>query len=342
MKNRIFLLLILLVLVISIGSTAAFAATKLSLAHEMPAGTHQYHQAALHFADLVKEKTNGEYEIEVYPSALMGSGALCLESCSMGTLDFSISSTSHMAAYIPRIESICPEGIVSSWANYWKFMLESPFFPIWSKEFTAKTDVMILGMIPNGEYFIASTRPVTKIEDLKGMKWRGGKEGSKKGIVYDTFFGTTSTGIEFSELYTSFKTNVINGCMLSVANYKNSSLYEVAPYCLMLPLYYASNPIYMSGQSYRKIPDEYKQAFIDAGEETRIWIREKYENEIEPEAWAWLKQPEKKVTFYYPTEEEERIWRQKMIDGFIPKYIELWEGADEVVDYYLNVIEAKK
>ena len=97
--------MILVVLILTItSSTVALGAIKLELGHEMPAGTHQYHQAALYFADLIKEKTNGAYEIEVFPSGLLGGGALQLEACRMGTLGFSIGSTSFMASYVPNAE----------------------------------------------------------------------------------------------------------------------------------------------------------------------------------------------------------------------------------------------
>ena len=73
MKNKKLLLVILVILILGItGSTIALGAgIKLKLGHCVPPGAHQYHQASLYFGDLIKEKTNGEYEIEVFPSELL-------------------------------------------------------------------------------------------------------------------------------------------------------------------------------------------------------------------------------------------------------------------------------
>ena len=70
--------------------------------HDQP-DVHYYNSMAVKFAELVKEKTNGRVEIEVYGNAQLGNEATMLESVGMGTLDFLITNSANAAVYVPAL-----------------------------------------------------------------------------------------------------------------------------------------------------------------------------------------------------------------------------------------------
>ena len=49
-----------------------------------------FHVAAVKFAELVDERTNGEYKIEIYPNGTLGGESDMLDSMSTGMLDMGI------------------------------------------------------------------------------------------------------------------------------------------------------------------------------------------------------------------------------------------------------------
>ena len=49
-----------------------------------------FHVAATTFAELVSERTNGEYKIEIYPNGTLGDESTMLDSMTMGMLDMGI------------------------------------------------------------------------------------------------------------------------------------------------------------------------------------------------------------------------------------------------------------
>ena len=49
-----------------------------------------FHVAATKFAELVSERTNGEYKIEIYPNGTLGDESTMLDSMTMGMLDMGI------------------------------------------------------------------------------------------------------------------------------------------------------------------------------------------------------------------------------------------------------------
>ena len=64
----------------------AQAATVLKFAHVYEVGT-PYQEAALKAAELFKERTDGRYEIKVYPASSLGKEVAINEGLSLGTVD---------------------------------------------------------------------------------------------------------------------------------------------------------------------------------------------------------------------------------------------------------------
>lgn len=59
--------------------------------------------AAEKFAELVKERTNGAYQIEIYPNGTLGDEAAMLESMQIGTLDAAIITSGPFVNFVPEM-----------------------------------------------------------------------------------------------------------------------------------------------------------------------------------------------------------------------------------------------
>ena len=88
MKKNIRLLTIAAAITIGLASTAA-AETVLQLGTTVNE-QDSFQVAAEKFAELVDEKTGGEYKIEIYPNGTLGGESDMLDSMSMGMLDMGI------------------------------------------------------------------------------------------------------------------------------------------------------------------------------------------------------------------------------------------------------------
>ena len=77
----------------------------LKFGHDQPEDNY-FNVAAEKFAELLHERSDGRITVEVYPAAQLGSEATMLESLSMGTLDFQISSSSNAAVYVPELAAM--------------------------------------------------------------------------------------------------------------------------------------------------------------------------------------------------------------------------------------------
>ena len=93
MKRALIVLTVIAVLTTGIfaegSSEGAADSYTLRLSHVLPTD-HQNHKTAVKFAELVKEKTGGKVNIEIFPAAQLGNEKEITDSVAMGTLDFAL------------------------------------------------------------------------------------------------------------------------------------------------------------------------------------------------------------------------------------------------------------
>ncbi len=92
--------LIVLILIFFTGQAFAQKAITLSLGHIMAPETHQG-VALDYFAKLVKEKTKGKIEVNIYPAQQLGNAMKMMEGVSMGTQDM-VAESHHLLGNLCR------------------------------------------------------------------------------------------------------------------------------------------------------------------------------------------------------------------------------------------------
>ena len=89
--TRSFISLAGVALAVAVAFPAAAQTVKLTLGHGA-APSNPRHEAAVKFAELVKARTGGRYEIQVAHSAQLGDDAAMVTALRSGTLDISANS----------------------------------------------------------------------------------------------------------------------------------------------------------------------------------------------------------------------------------------------------------
>jgi len=84
---------------------AASAATTIKLGHLQAPANHQQ-QAALRFAELVAQKTKGQYEVKVFPSAQLGSARDMLEAVRQGNLEMTVFGSDLLESILPAMGAL--------------------------------------------------------------------------------------------------------------------------------------------------------------------------------------------------------------------------------------------
>ena len=86
MKRRLTLLLICAVAITLVNAGLVMAATKIKFAHVYET-SEPYHKRMVEAAEILKQKTDGRYEMEVFPASSLGKEVDINQGLALGTVD---------------------------------------------------------------------------------------------------------------------------------------------------------------------------------------------------------------------------------------------------------------
>jgi tripartite ATP-independent transporter DctP family solute receptor len=154
------------------GSSGAGMTTKAALSlNHVGATTHPYQIGAEKFAELVAEKSGGNITIDVFPASQIASGAKAIEFVQMGSLDIAVESTMSLSNFIPEIDTLNLPFLFDDADQAFR-ILDGDVGKALEKK-CEEQGFKILAWWYNGFRNISnSKRPITKPEDLKGLKIR--------------------------------------------------------------------------------------------------------------------------------------------------------------------------
>ena len=92
-------------LLVCAGTVFAQQPTKITLGHGAAPGNPR-HDAAMLFAERVKEKTGGRYDVFVAHSAMLGDDAAMITALRSGSLDMSANSQGAISAAVPEYAAL--------------------------------------------------------------------------------------------------------------------------------------------------------------------------------------------------------------------------------------------
>jgi TRAP-type transport system periplasmic protein len=238
-------------------------AIKLTLGHGAAVGNPR-HEASVKFADLVKAKTGGRIEVQVAPSAQLGDDAAMVTALRTGALDFSANSQGAVAAAVPEYAAYGMPFMFSSPAAAFK-LLDGPLGKELADRSAAK-GMILLGTWDNGiRQMTNSKRPITKVEDVKGLKMRVPPDETLVDIM--TALGAEAQQIKFAELYVALQQGVVDGQENPLVNIHASKLYEVQKYLAMTNHQFQMTPFLMSKRSWDKLSAADRKAVQEAATE---------------------------------------------------------------------------
>lgn len=243
-------------------ATPAKNAVQIRIAHDNNVNT-PVHEAYLKFEELVEEKSNGRYDVVIFPGAQMGSVQDTLEQVRRGELEMSASTTSNFTSTIPQF---------AVWESYYMFdddehakrVLESDagkkmMEPLGNMGLTG-IGYMELGF----RNFSNSVHPIEKIEDIKGLKMRGYNPIQ---IAAWESVGAVPTAVSWGELFTSLQQKLIDGQECATTSFFNEKFYEAQSYWSLTKHIFTNFLWYANADFMNGLPDEDRAIIMDCAKE---------------------------------------------------------------------------
>jgi TRAP-type transport system periplasmic protein len=261
MKRNTFIHSLVAAAALAILPLAAQAqAMKITLGHGAAPGNPR-HEASVRFAEVLKAKTNGRIEVQVAPSAQLGDDAAMVTALRTGALDMSANSQGAVANAVPEYAAYGMPFLFSTPVQAFR-LLDGPL----GKELADKTSekgMVLLGTWDNGiRHMTNSKRPISKVEDMKGLKMRVPPDATLVDIMKS--LGAESQQIRFAELYVALQQGVVDGQENPLVNIHASKLYEVQKHLALTSHQFQMTPLLMSKRTWDRLSDADKRAVQEA------------------------------------------------------------------------------
>ncbi|MGD6958282.1 TRAP transporter substrate-binding protein [Rossellomorea aquimaris] len=237
---------------------------------------HIWHKTALEFADLVKEKTDGQIEITIYPSNQLGGETDTINSIKAGTADLVISGET-MANWSPKAALMAVPYAFRD-ADHLQKVVEGDIGKEIEEEIKDKVGLTPLYYHTRAPRNLTSKEPISTPDDLKGFSMRV----PNVPLFLDAWkaAGAKPQVMDFNEVFTGLQQNVIDGQENPVDLIHSGGLYEVQDYVNETEHVYSWIYILVGNKQFEKLSDENKKAVQEAAKEAQAFGKDLFDKEI--------------------------------------------------------------
>ncbi|MDR3409586.1 MAG: TRAP transporter substrate-binding protein [Formivibrio sp.] len=187
------------------GTQSALAVEKMRLSHGLPED-HPVHKAVVKFADLVKQRTNGEIQITVYANGVLGSELETLQSVKTNGMEFTKASAATLETLNADYKVFNLPFIFRDRAHFFK-VLEGP---VGESILAAskKSGFIGLAYYDSGARSFYGKKPIETPDDLKGAKIR--VQQSPTTIKMIQALGGTPVPMAWGEVYSALQLGLVD------------------------------------------------------------------------------------------------------------------------------------
>lgn len=193
-------------LVAAAMSFSVSAKTTLKLSHNNDK-THPVHISMQAMADEVKEATDGEVVIRIYPNSQLGNQRESMELIQSGSLDMAKSNASELEAFEPIYGAFNVPYLFKDSEHYYK-VLRDPEIGGKILDSTKGKGFIGLTYYDAGSRSFYAKKPIRTPADLKGLKVR--VQPSPSALEMMKLMGASATPLAFGELYTALQQGVVD------------------------------------------------------------------------------------------------------------------------------------
>ncbi|MGL4785640.1 MAG: sialic acid TRAP transporter substrate-binding protein SiaP [Cetobacterium sp.] len=215
------------------------------------------YKAAEYLANNLKEKSNGQIIVELYPGAQLGDDRSMLEQLSAGVLDMGFAEIGRFNIFFPEAQVYSLPYVIQDFDHMKKATFDTEFGKNLQKKISDNLNIEILSQAYNGTRQTTTNRPINSIEDMKGLKLRVPKADAN--LEYAKNTGASPTPMAFSEVYLALQTNSVDGQENPLSAIRAQKFYEVQKY-LAMTNHILNDQLYLiSNSSMKKLPENLQE-----------------------------------------------------------------------------------
>jgi tripartite ATP-independent transporter DctP family solute receptor len=222
-KTRNTVKLIVAAAVLGLSTASAFAQTKLKWAHVYET-TEPFHTESVWAAEEIKKRTNGKFEIQVFPASSLGKETDINQGMTLGTVDMIISGASFAARSYPRL-GIAYYPFIFRDGDHLLAYAKSPVFQSMAEDYRKKTGIQMTAYTYYGARHTTAQKAFTNCAGMKGLKIRVPDVPAY--TATPKACGANPTPIAFSEVYLALQNGTVDAQENPLTTIDAKKFYEV-------------------------------------------------------------------------------------------------------------------
>ena len=252
-----------------LAPAASQAETVLKLGHT-GAPDHHYQIASQMFADNVKNRTNGEIVIQIFPSDTLGKQKQLVSQAQLGQTDMVLTSDAVISSFVP-IFGVLNLPFIFEDIDHVSNAMDGEVGAILTQE-AGKKGLEVLGYWENGFRHITNNkRPINQPDDLKGVKLRT----PESKLVMDSFkaLGASPTPMSFGDIYSALQLGTVDGQENPIAHLMKQKWYEVQKFLSLTGHQHYVEPLLMSKEKFDALTPEQQKILKEEAQKIAVEIR---------------------------------------------------------------------
>jgi tripartite ATP-independent transporter DctP family solute receptor len=224
-----------------------------------------------YFAKRVGEISKGKAEVKVFLAGSLGNERNYCEQLQMGSLDFAKVAATNAVAFVPKFAVFGMPYLIRDLDHLYK-IFDSPAGKILQDAAEKAGFVLLAYWDMNTQSIYNSRRPITKPEDLKGLKIRT-REAS---ICIDGLnaMGASAAPLATPELYTALQTKVFDGADHDPTVFVAFNYGEVCKFYSLTEHTVEPTILLASKKLFDKLPKDVQDAVRQAGRDSMTYCRQ--------------------------------------------------------------------
>jgi len=289
-------------------------------------------QAFQLFADKVAEYSNGELEVNVYPSEQLGKTEAILEQLQAGTVHVYPEGSSYLSKWVPDVKFMSAPFVFDS-REHWARFMDTDLVKGWLADVEEQSGITLIGepaAFVRGPYRVMVTaKPVASLDDVQGLKLR--LHPDELANAAWAHLGAETRVLGWTEVYESIDRGIVEAVNSPIALVESMRFYEVAPHIIRHNEYPQGVGFMVNADAYRGLSPELREAVDKAHADASAFSAQAM-SDITTESIARM--GEKEVTY-------EEIDITPFVERMKIFYEELDEKG-ELPEGFLDAVEASR
>lgn len=226
--------------------------------------------AARRFAELVQERTRGKVEVQVYANSTLYRDGEEVRALQEGNVQMIAPATAKMTEYFPSLLLFDLPYLLEGYDQVQR-ALDGRLGRLLLPRLRG-SNMLALALWDNGFKQLNTARPVSRPDDLKGLRFR-----IMPSRVLEAQFarlGATTVPLAFSDVYSALETAAVDGSENTFSNIYTKKFYEVQKYITITDHGYLGYVVLTNESFWRGLPEDLRRVLEETLEEVTRWERE--------------------------------------------------------------------